>query len=100
MSHAALTRGCVNFDLAQLVCGFIEHAIDVLVAVGRAELLGQGDRFIDHDFIGHIEALCKLPGTHAQQRSLNRVQLVQLPVQQRGQACEKETYWLRLTVCE
>ena len=63
--------------------GLVEHAIDVLVAVGGAEFLGQGHRLIDHHLVGHVKALAQLEGAHAQQGVLDGVQFLQLAIQQR-----------------
>jgi hypothetical protein len=40
----------------------VEHAVDVLVAVGAAEGLGQFDRIVDDHAVGHVQAVRQLVG--------------------------------------
>ena len=43
----------------------VEHAVDVAVAVGAAEALGQLDRLVDDDAIRHLELVRQLEGADA-----------------------------------
>ncbi len=45
---------------AQVGGGLVEHAVDVLVAVGAAEALGQLDRFVDGHAVGNVQAVRQL----------------------------------------
>ena len=45
-----------------------------------AKLLCQGDRFIDDNFVWHIDAVSQFKGTQAQQISLDRIELVKLAI--------------------
>jgi hypothetical protein len=47
----------------QFGCDLVEHAVDVFVAVGAAESLGQLDSFVDRHLVRHVDAVRELVGT-------------------------------------
>jgi len=59
-SCAARGAGGAHLGGAQLRRGLVEHAVDVLVAVGAAEALGQLDAFVDGHAVGDVEAVLQL----------------------------------------
>jgi hypothetical protein len=54
--------------------GLVEHAVDVLVAVGAAEALGHFDRFVDDHAVGHLDAVRQLVGADQQHTMFHRRQ--------------------------
>src|SRR5690606_9144285 len=72
-----------NLGRAPLGGGVIEHAIDVGVAVLGAETLDRLDRLVDHHPVRHVEAVAKLVGGDAQGRQFDRVDLLDLAVEER-----------------
>ena len=71
----------LSLHSSQISGDLIEHAIDVTMGVCGAKLFCQRDRFIDDDFIGHIDAISEFEGTEAQQISLDRVELFKLAIE-------------------
>ena len=73
-------RRASHLDRPQVGRGLVEHAVDVLVAVGAAEALGQLDRLVDRHLVGHVDAVLELVGADHQHAVLDRRQLGGLAV--------------------
>jgi hypothetical protein len=54
--------------------GLVEHAVDVLVAVGAAEALGHFHRLVDDHAVGHVDAVRQLVGADHQHTMFHRRQ--------------------------
>src|SRR5690606_12510766 len=80
--RARLAAPATDLGHAQPSGQLVENAIDELMGVGAAEFLRQLHLFVDDDPIRHVETLFQLIGTHAQQRQLDGVNVLQRAVQQ------------------
>ena len=76
---AAARRACTSAGRRSRG-GLVEHAVDVLVAVGAAEDLGQFDRLVDGDAVGNVHAVRQLVGADQQHAMFHRRQLRGLAV--------------------
>ena len=65
---------------SQISGDLVQHAIDVSMGICGAKLFCEGDRFIDDNFVWHIDAVSQFKGTQAQQISLDRIELVKLAI--------------------
>ena len=79
-AQARAARAARHFRRPQLERGVVEHAVDVLVAVGAAEGLGQLHRLVDRHLVGHVDAVLELVGADQQHAVLDRRQLARLAV--------------------
>ena len=64
----------------EIARGLVQHAVDVLVAVGTAEFLGQFHRLVDGHLVGDLQAVLELPGSNQQGRMLNGGQCLGTPI--------------------
>src|SRR6516162_10118521 len=57
----------------QRACGTVEHGVDELEAVRGAKALGERDRLVDRDAVGHLGSSGELVERDEQHRPLDRV---------------------------
>ena len=78
----------VGFDFVGTQTGgeLVEHAVHEAVAVGAAVALGELDGLVDDDPVGGVGAVHHLEGAHQQDAALDGRQLVELPVDEGGEA--------------
>lgn len=74
----------VDLGTAQARGQLVEDAVDVLVAIGGTEDLGHLDAFVDHDLVGDIDAPAKLVNTDAQNRQLDRIDILDRAIKHRA----------------
>src|SRR5690348_17198585 len=58
----------------------IQHGVDILVAVRRAEAFGQADRFVDGNAIGYVLAVAQLEHSDQQDGMLDRIEERRAPI--------------------
>jgi hypothetical protein len=80
MVLSAAPRARLHLDRPQVGSRLVEHAVDVLVAVGAAEVLRQLDRLVDGHLVGHVDAVLELVGADHQHAVLDGRQLGGLAV--------------------
>src|SRR5689334_11089745 len=82
---AARAARCVDLDSPHLGGDLVEHAVDVLVAVGAAEALGELDRLVDRDLVRNLDAAHELERAEHQRRVLDRREQLDLAIDVRGE---------------
>lgn len=66
----------LDLDATQLCGGAVQAGVDVLVAVDRAESLGEIDSLVDHDSIRYLDVIAELVETDPENRAFDWIELV------------------------
>ena len=66
----------LDLDATQLCGGAVQAGVDVLMAVDRAESLGEIDSLVDHDSIRYLDVIAELVETDPENRAFDWIELV------------------------
>ena len=82
LAKKTVLRGLGKFTRTHRAREFVEYAIDETMTLFSTEHLGQFDGFIDSDAMVNLRALHQLIAADAQNRTLDRINLRQRPIQE------------------
>ena len=76
----------------------VEYRVDILVAIGTAELLGQFNAFVEDDAPRDIQAMLELKSANPENAVLDRLNFVELAIEQRHDQRIEFCHFLAATV--